>query len=334
VIKVIAPAQRHPTNRRLADFHNYWGESHGPLFANTKNLRRYVQHLTLPEAYWIDPAPTYDGCSMFWYDEYEALAAPTDDPEILTLLHALQGFPVKPADPESLQAAADPEVFALFHAVLKDDSQLFDRSTTWPKHDRRASVWARERIVVDGETNPAMVKAIFVASKLPGLTLGEFFERWLNHHGPLAARVPGLKRYVQNHAIPEIYADRGQTHDGWSELWFDDLAALHGAVASPEWQALRDDGATLFARPLGVGVARERIQKDLDWTYNDWGVNAMSEEDVRERLLADGYATLAADPDAPGKIKAAACQKALAVWTREHIVTIDESRIDARPART
>ena len=68
MIKVLAPAQHHPTNRTLAEFHNYWGESHGPLYANTKNLRRYVQHLTLPDAYGIDPAPTFDGVSMFWFD--------------------------------------------------------------------------------------------------------------------------------------------------------------------------------------------------------------------------------------------------------------------------
>src|ERR1051325_7257629 len=60
MVKVVAPAQHHPTNRTLAQFQNYWGESHGPLFSNTKNLRRYVQHITLTEAYGVDPAPTFD----------------------------------------------------------------------------------------------------------------------------------------------------------------------------------------------------------------------------------------------------------------------------------
>jgi hypothetical protein len=63
MIKVLAPALRHPTNRSLGDFHRYWGESHGPLFANTKVLRGYVQHLTLPEAYEGQPEPTFDGGS-------------------------------------------------------------------------------------------------------------------------------------------------------------------------------------------------------------------------------------------------------------------------------
>jgi hypothetical protein len=84
---------------------------------------------------------------------------------------------------------------------------------------------------------------------------------------------------------------------------------------------------------MGVGVARERIQKDFDWKYNDWGVNAMNLEDVRQRLARQGYSRLATDPNAPRQIKAAAAKQALAVWTGQHIVTIDESQIDERPGR-
>ena len=86
MIKVLAPALRHPTNRSLEDFHRYWGESHGPLFANTKALRGYVQHLTLPEAYEGQPEPTFDGVSMFWYDDLETMGVETNDPDVLALM--------------------------------------------------------------------------------------------------------------------------------------------------------------------------------------------------------------------------------------------------------
>lgn len=303
MIKVIAPAQRHPTNRPLADFHRYWAESHGPLFANTRHLRRYVQHLTLPEAYGGQPAPTYDGVSMFWYDDLDSLLHP----------------------------AASPEAVALREAVRDDDRQLFDRLPGWPLHHKRASVVAVEHVVVEGETSPSMVKAIFIASRLPGLTHEEFFRHWLEVHGPLAAKLPGLRRYVQNHALLQAYPLRGMTHDGWAELWFDDLEALQRAYASPQWEALREDGRTLFAQPMGIGIARERVQKWDGWQYRDWGVNALSEAQVRERLRQQGYAELASGPSAPARIKAAAAAGCLAVWTEEHLVTIDGSRIDARP---
>jgi uncharacterized protein (TIGR02118 family) len=333
MIKVIAPALRHPTNRALPEFHRYWGESHGPLFANTRELRGYVQHLTLPEAYDGDPQPTFDGVSMFWYDTLEAQDVPSDDPELRALLEPLYGVPGGGAGP--VEQEADPRDVGLLLQVLRDDAQLFDRSGDWPMHHKRATVAATERVIVDGPAEPDMVKAIFIASKLPGLTHVEFFDHWQHVHGPLIARAPGVRRYVQNHAVPEAYASGVQTHDGWSEVWFDDLASLRAARASAEWAAAAEDGATLFAEPMGVGIARERIQKDPrgGWTYDDWGVLELSEDAIRDRLADEGYATLAADPAAPRAIRAAAESQALAVWTPEHLVTFDDSMIDARPGR-
>lgn len=123
------------------------------------------------------------------------------------------------------------------------------------------------------------------------------------------------------------------THDGWSELWFDDLESLHHAAASPEWASARADGETLFSSNTGVAVCRERIQKDFDWVYYDWGVGDLDEQAIRQRLSADGYHELAADPAAPRKIKTAAAHQALVIWTDQHLVTIDDSKIDPRPSR-
>lgn len=334
MIKVAAAALRHPHNRELAEFHNYWGETHGPLFSNTTAVRRYVQHLTLHDAYGGDPAPTFDGVSMFWYDDYAVQETHWHPRNLHALLHAVLGIDYS-SDPDPPAGAAEPNprAFALMRAVLADDAQLFDRSITWPMHHKRSFVAAKEHVIVDGPQAPRMVKAIFLSSKRSGLTLDEFFARWRHHHGSLVTHVPGLRRYVQNHAILEAYAGRGQTHDGWSELWFDDLGSLRAAVDSPQWRAVQADGEQLFGDPIGVGVARERVQKDLDWTYHDWGVGAMSEADVRARLAEHGYAELADAPDAPRAIKAAAAAQALAVWTHEHLVTIDGSAIDVRPQR-
>jgi len=108
---------------------------------------------------------------------------------------------------------------------------------------------------------PGMVKAIFTAARLPGLSLDEFFERWRTVHGPIAARAPGLRRYVQNHVVPEAYAVSRPTHDGFSELWFDDLEALRATTTSSVWRTLREDGQALFVYPMAVVIARERIIK-------------------------------------------------------------------------
>ena len=152
MLKRIGAAQHHPTNRTLEDFGIYWSQAHGPLGANMTTLARYVQHITLPEAYGIDPAPTHDGVSMFWPPDPASSGAPSDDPRVAEMAQA----------------------------VREDDQQLFDRSGGWPANSKRAGVTAEEHVILDGETTPEMVKAVFIVSKLPGLTLNEFFEHWEN----------------------------------------------------------------------------------------------------------------------------------------------------------
>ena len=148
--------------------------------------------------------------------------------------------------------------------------------------------------------------------------------------------MPGVRRYVQNHAIPDVYPRGRQTHDGWSELWFDDLRVTSIARSRRHsGRCCTRMAATLFARPMGIGVARERIQKDSHWTYNDWGVGLLDEEGIVSRLRAGRFSQLAADPGSASGDQdqaAAADSETLAVWSDEHLVTIDESRIDA-PSR-
>lgn len=334
MIKVLAAARRHPRHRSLADFHRYWADTHGPMFANTAAVRRYVQHLTLPEAYDREPAPTFDGVSIFWYDTAPTRRPVAADPEVAALLRAALGFTPPGPDPGAPPPTEDEQRQArLGRAVARDDAHLFDRSTDWPMHRRRAYVIARERPVLDGAAAADMVKLVMVCSRLPGLALAEFCERWQHVHGPVVARLPGLRRYVQNHPVSAGYELGAQTHDGWSELWFDDLAAIHRAAASPQWRAAADAGRELFATPAGVVVAPERVQKDTGWVYRDWGVPGMTDEQIRARLRDGGYQALAEDPDVPARLRAAAADRALAVWTDEHLVTIDTSDIDVRPGR-
>jgi uncharacterized protein (TIGR02118 family) len=235
---MLAPANRHPTNRSLDDFHKYWGESHGPLYSKTEQLRRYVQHLTLHEAYDDDPRPTWDGASMFWFDDLESM----------------------------LSQEGDPNTIDQWNAVIEDDAQLFDRSTEWPTDHRKASVIGVERVVLEGATTPDMVKGVFAMLRRPGLTIAEFSDHWHDVHGPLVAELPGIRRYVQVHGMPESYTIKeilAPTHDGFSELWFDDYAALRSAMASPEWAAIAESGERLFAKPVAYVPARERIQKEF-----------------------------------------------------------------------
>ena len=86
-----------------------------------------------------------------------------------------------------------------------------------------------------------MVKLIYCISKKAGLSVEEFQRYWRETHAPIAAAIPGLRRYVQSHVMPELYARQAPPYDGAAELWFDDLDAMRTAMQSPEVQAALED---------------------------------------------------------------------------------------------
>jgi len=229
MIKAIWAAQRVPGMSDEA-FYRHWGEVHGGLGRRVVGMRRYVQHHTLAEARGGGGVPvTHDGASVAWFADLGVMR----------------------------ESFATPE----WQAMGADSPNLFDPAQPM------AVAFARERVIVDGPTTPTMVKLIAVVRRAPGLAVAEFQQRWAEGHGALGARLPGLRRLVQNHALPEAYEGKpSMTHDGWAELWFDDLAALQRSMASPAWQTLADDGATLFAAPLVAVIARERLIIDRDAT--------------------------------------------------------------------
>ena len=92
-----------------------------------------------------------------------------------------------------------------------------------------------------------MVKLIYCITRKPNLSVDEFQRYWRDTHGPIAGAIPGLRRYVQSHVVPELYARQsaaaGQSppFDGAAELWFDDLDAMRAAMQSPELKAALED---------------------------------------------------------------------------------------------
>ena len=88
-----------------------------------------------------------------------------------------------------------------------------------------------------------MIKLVYCISKKPGLSDAEFFRYWETVHGPIGARSPGLRRLVQSHRLPVPGDSRPPDFDGMAELWFDDMAALLAARASPEWATSTADEA-------------------------------------------------------------------------------------------
>ena len=91
-----------------------------------------------------------------------------------------------------------------------------------------------------------MIVRMGLLQKRADIDQQEFRTHWRTGHGALAAKLPGLRRYHQNHIVDRTqrgitYARDGLDFDGFSELWFDDLPAMQAAFAADEVEALADD---------------------------------------------------------------------------------------------
>jgi uncharacterized protein (TIGR02118 family) len=86
---------------------------------------------------------------------------------------------------------------------------------------------------------------------------------WIDVLGPLGAKVPGVVRYAQNHAVRSLglvgVSDVELAFDGYSCLWYQDRAAFRAALSTPEYQELSNAATTLFETPgiLRMGAAVE-----------------------------------------------------------------------------
>ncbi len=83
------------------------------------------------------------------------------------------------------------------------------------------------------------MKLVFVWFRRADLTHKQALAEWSGaRHTSVVRKIPGLKRWIQNHAteLPNETAA-----DGIGELWFDSAETMQQAMASPEMGAAFED---------------------------------------------------------------------------------------------
>jgi uncharacterized protein (TIGR02118 family) len=95
-----------------------------------------------------------------------------------------------------------------------------------------------ERRVRPSET--FMVKFVVVLRRKPDWTSETFRDYFIRVHGPLAAKIPGLRRYKQNFPAPGVNR-KAPEWDCVVELYFDDQQAMEAAWSTAEGAAASAD---------------------------------------------------------------------------------------------
>lgn len=85
-----------------------------------------------------------------------------------------------------------------------------------------------------------MIKVVILLPRRDGMSQEEFARHARDQHVSLVAALPGLRRLVVNHVLPDPHSSP-PAYDAVAEDWFDDLAAMGAAFASPEGQAVLAD---------------------------------------------------------------------------------------------
>ena len=113
-----------------------------------------------------------------------------------------------------------------------------------------------------------MIKIVYCLRRKPEMSAEEFQKYWLETHAEFGANIPGVKRYVQTHALggelAEMMAEghpagKNEPFDGVAELWFEeeDLRNLPGAEGA--LAALQDEANFIDFERSVIFLAKEHV---------------------------------------------------------------------------
>jgi len=201
-------------------FQAYWRAAHAEIVVKMPGIRRYVQSHTLPSGY-RKGEPAHDGIAEIWFDDTGALRA---------------------------LAATAP-----YAAVHADEENFIERSTM-------GLIITEEHVIKDRPAPPDGVKNIEFVTRQPGMAVEAFQAYWRTVHGPLAALIPVVRRYVQSHTRRSAYeGGRAPRYDGIAVTWFDDTQAMRASAAGSEYARVRADEPNFIAPDPPFIITREHV---------------------------------------------------------------------------
>ncbi|MEU7642038.1 EthD family reductase [Streptomyces sp. NPDC039016] len=123
-----------------------------------------------------------------------------------------------------------------------------------PDEPKWAAFWRTVALDTDAHelvAGSAATKVLILVKRREGLPLTGFRERSLTRHARLTEKVPGLRKYTQNHTRDAFYGVGEAVLDAAYQLWFDDVTAFEIARETPEYSEMLAD-LSLFTEPRYV----------------------------------------------------------------------------------
>jgi hypothetical protein len=180
-----------------AEFQDYWVHVHAVKFASRiPQIRRYLidTRIEFDGEVGTPPLP-HQGIAEIWLEnEQEQLAS-------LQTEEFLHG------------ARADEPNWAAFWLSIVIDTTAHE--------------------ILAGDPSPDGVKVTTLLKRRPGLSLVDYREASLTGYAPIANGLPGLRRHLHCHTRDGAYVFGEAGFDSVEQWWFDDVAALRGALGSP-----------------------------------------------------------------------------------------------------
>lgn len=200
-------------------FQEYWRTTHARVASAIPRVRGYVQSHTILSGY-RKGQPLYDGIAEMWFDDTKTLRELNRTPE--------------------------------FAATMADEANFIDRPFT-------ALILTEEHVIKAGTAPAGGVKNVEFLTRRPSMAVDEFQDYWRGVHGPIAATIPQVRRYVQSPARRAGYeAGRRLPWDGCAITWFESTDAMRVAATTPEYARTRADEANFIAAAPLI-ITREHV---------------------------------------------------------------------------
>ncbi len=117
-----------------------------------------------------------------------------------------------------------------------------------------------EIVAKDGPVPVGGVKNIEFVTRLPSMEHAAFDRYWSEVHGPLAAQIEPIRRYVQSHTVPEAHIGWEEPlFDGLALTWFDSVAAMREGATSAVYEETRADELNFLDGELPFIITTERL---------------------------------------------------------------------------